>query len=299
MRDLTIQNPGWDGMYVRGAEGLEVTNCVFDQPYRNGVSVIDAVDVVFTGCTFSNSLPNGTAALSPMAGVDLEPNHPRDRLVNISFIRCNSVNNSGAGYQVFPAKSDETSTPMSVSFIDCNASGIGRKPLMAPAVPDGYYLNSWGGQGARGHINVVRGFIRGTNSFGAAVYTHGANDALVTFDGTVFDHVAVKSAPFDGPVRNSPLAIASLGSAMKGHAMGMVEFRDVTVVDNQERPFLLVDGKGSLEGLQGVSGTVNVRNPKHSAAGCKFRVVSEPAGVKTALQHNLTIHCLAEERTLA
>ena len=37
--------------------------------YRNGISVIDVVDMLAEDCVFSNSLPNGTGRVSPMAGV--------------------------------------------------------------------------------------------------------------------------------------------------------------------------------------------------------------------------------------
>ena len=49
--------------------GLTLKDCVFDRPYRNGVSVIDAVDMLAENCTFSNSLPNGTGRVSPMVSL--------------------------------------------------------------------------------------------------------------------------------------------------------------------------------------------------------------------------------------
>lgn len=66
LEGLQFINPGWDGMYVRGITGLTLKNCVFDRPYRNGISVIDTVDMLAEDCTFSNSLPNGTGRVSPM-----------------------------------------------------------------------------------------------------------------------------------------------------------------------------------------------------------------------------------------
>eukprot|EP01051_Picozoa_sp_SAG22_P005914 SAG22_NODE_367_length_11613_cov_11.955011_5_plen_254_part_00 len=102
MQGLRFISPGWDGCYVRGAVGLTMRDCLFDRPYRNGISVIDAVDMLAENCSFSNALPNGTGRVSPMAGVDLEPNRPTDRLHNITFRRCRALNNSGAGFQAFP-----------------------------------------------------------------------------------------------------------------------------------------------------------------------------------------------------
>jgi hypothetical protein len=143
-------------MYVRGIVGLTLKDCVFDRPYRNGISVIDTVvrnmplfwnflieylvicqdrlrtnvtkvdkkegfsmmhiaqDMLAEDCIFSNSLPNGTGRVSPMAGVDLEPNRPTDRLHNITFRRCKALNNSGAGFQAFPVRMS-AATPLDPS----------------------------------------------------------------------------------------------------------------------------------------------------------------------------------------
>ena len=80
-----------------------------DRPYRNGISVIDTADMLAEDCTFSNSLPNGTGRVSPMAGVDLEPNRATDRLHNITFRKCKALNNSGAGFQAFPVRASPSS----------------------------------------------------------------------------------------------------------------------------------------------------------------------------------------------
>ena len=69
-----------------------------------------------------------------MAGVDLEPNRPTDRLSNVTFRRCAAVNNSGAGFQVFPGALNASSLPMGITFEDCRVSGVGFKPYVAIAV---------------------------------------------------------------------------------------------------------------------------------------------------------------------
>ena len=70
-------DPGWDGLYARGAVGLSLKGCVFDRPYRNGISVIDAVDMLVEDCTFSNSWPNGTGRVSPMASEGSQHGPPK------------------------------------------------------------------------------------------------------------------------------------------------------------------------------------------------------------------------------
>jgi hypothetical protein len=96
--------------------------------------------------------------------------------------------------------------PIDVTFEDCHVSGVGSKPY-SPTVACGYYFNAFNGHGAPGRITVTGGSVAGTNSFGAAVYTHGANDAAVRFDGVLFDHVAVDPAPID-PSKRRGLFVA-------------------------------------------------------------------------------------------
>ena len=61
----------------------------------------------------------------------MEPNRPTDRLHNISFRRCHSLNNSGAGFQAFPGNLNGSSLPVMISFEDCDVEGIGFKPYGA------------------------------------------------------------------------------------------------------------------------------------------------------------------------
>jgi hypothetical protein len=59
---------------------------------------------------------------------------------------------------------------------------VGYKPYGA-IVACGYYMNAFGGKGAPGFVRVVGGTVRGTSSFGAAVYAHGVNDPAISFEG--------------------------------------------------------------------------------------------------------------------
>ena len=60
---------------------------------RQGISVISVVNMLAENCTMMNT--NGT---SPAHGVDFEPDVPTERLANITFRRCSSINNQGAGF---------------------------------------------------------------------------------------------------------------------------------------------------------------------------------------------------------
>ena len=302
VENVSIVDPGWDGLYVRGAVGLTLKGVNFDRPYRNGISVIDAVDMLAEDCVFSNSLPNGTGRVSPMAGVDLEPNRYTDRLSNITFRRCKALNNSGAGFQVFLAGLNGSSMPVSARFEDCFVGGVGFKPY-GTVVSCGYYFNAFGGNGAAGSISVVGGSVRGTASFGAAVYAHGANDPLVSFDGVSFQNVAVRPGAFEPKLgfSNGPLAIAALGSTMNGHSLGGVSFKNVVVKDDLERPVLVVVG-GSKGSVGDVAGDITLERPpavttagggtnctSMIAAGAEGWTAEKTQAVEAALCRNVSI----------
>ena len=279
-------------------------------------------------CTFSNSLPNGTGRVSPMAGVDLEPNRPTDRLHNITFRRCKALNNSGAGFQAFPVSIDPplsplppaaplhplgdaaaelerwarrgalnaSSLPVKIRFEDCHVEGVGFKPY-GTVVSCGYYFNSFGGKGAPGWITVDGGTVKRTVSFGAAVYAHGANDPHVTFSGVTFDHVAITPGAFDPKLNfsNGPLTIAALGNKLGGHDLGGVTFKDVVVKDDRDRPVLVVVGDEG-DGVADVGGSITVHNPHHTA-GCSVVVGAEgwtegqAAAATKALTANVSVDC--------
>ena len=161
----------------------------------------------------------------------------------------------------------------------------------------GYYFNSFGGKGAPGSIVVDGGTVKGTASFGAAVYAHGANDPHVTFSKVTFDHVAIQPGSFDPKLNfsNGPLAIAALGNKLGGHDLGGVTFKDCVVKDDMDRPVLVVVGsEGDM--IADVGGRITVHNPHHGAgcsvvAGAEGWSKDQAAKATAALGANVSVDC--------
>jgi hypothetical protein len=82
-------------VHVNGNTNVDVINCEFVDCRRQGVSVVDLTNGTFTGCTFRNI--GGTAATSPAAGVDLEPDYVGSQVSNIDFVGCTFNNNNSHG----------------------------------------------------------------------------------------------------------------------------------------------------------------------------------------------------------
>jgi hypothetical protein len=62
------------------------------------MSVISAANLTVENTIFSN-----TAGTAPACGVDLEPDHPYEDMINVSFTDCSLPGNAGGGFQIFLA----------------------------------------------------------------------------------------------------------------------------------------------------------------------------------------------------
>ena len=97
---------------------LLVRDVVCDRNYRQGMSVMLAENLLVENSTFSN-----TAGTPPAAGLDIEPDHPNYRFVNVTFRGCSFLGNRGGGIGITTARMDATSPPISISFEDTTIVG--------------------------------------------------------------------------------------------------------------------------------------------------------------------------------
>jgi len=124
VQDLAIEQTGGDGIYL-GASPNQVPNrqvtirrvdC--NANHRQGISVISAEDLLIEDCRLRRT--DGTA---PQAGIDFEPNHPADSLVNCVVRRCTAEFNAGTGYQICPQYLNSSSKPISIHLDQCVSRG--------------------------------------------------------------------------------------------------------------------------------------------------------------------------------
>lgn len=96
VEELRIERTGGDGIYVDQASNTIIRNVDMADNFRQGMSVIAADGLLVEDC-----LMHGTNGTNPQAGLDIEPNRPQDELVNVTFSRCTSYNNTGNQLDVF------------------------------------------------------------------------------------------------------------------------------------------------------------------------------------------------------
>lgn len=130
IRGLTLTESGGDGIYLGTAKAgvpnkdVHIKDVVCDRNYRQGISVINAENLLIEDCVLSNT--GGTA---PQAGIDFEPNHPNERVVNCTFRRCVSRGNAGSGFLAALHQLSASSAPVSLRFEQCRSEAEGHSAV--------------------------------------------------------------------------------------------------------------------------------------------------------------------------
>ena len=127
---ITIKDTGGDAIYI-GAAGtpknychnIRIENVICDGNNRQGISVISVENLLIKDSKLIN-----TSGTDPMAGIDFEPNHPNQRLVNCIVENCEIIANENSGINTY-IKLDRRSAPdVSVTIKKCliksNKNGV-------------------------------------------------------------------------------------------------------------------------------------------------------------------------------
>ncbi len=244
---LTLADSGGDGIYFgagsKGATNRNVTirNVVCDGNNRQGISVITAENLLIEDCVFSNT--RGTA---PEAGIDFEPNHPQERLVNCVLRNCRSENNAGHAYHFYLGQMHEQSPPVSIRLENCTSKGCER-------------YSTYLGMSNRNGERTIRGSIeyvdcRFDADEGAAVYIRG-NEA----DGCKIRLERCEIIRRDEPdSKVAPITIVA--PRQMDLDAGNVEIVDCVVRDSLDRQPVALSAS-PMTGLRNVSGSLTVESP--------------------------------------
>jgi polygalacturonase len=92
---VTSRKMWGDGFYVEGANNMKFCAVTADNNRRQGLSIVEADGVLVTDSVFQNT--HGTR---PSAGIDLEPDQPEQKIVNIRIQNSKFLNNAGPGIEI-------------------------------------------------------------------------------------------------------------------------------------------------------------------------------------------------------
>jgi len=209
---LTICDCGGDGIYLGGPSNKDVVikHVVCDRNHRQGLSVISVENLLV-----ENSVFRRTRGTDPAAGIDLEPNSPREKMVNIRIRNCLFEDNDGAGIQVWLSKLTRQSGEVSVVCESNSIRGGQRGILVGPASDDG----------APGQVEFRDNIVRDTSHAGVLIRSKSSRAFRVIFDGSLFDNVAIGTRP----AYCYPAPILFHARGQRTERPGGIEFRNCFV----------------------------------------------------------------------
>ena len=135
---LTIADTGGDGIYLGENrnpaynEDILIKDCVFDNNYRQGISIIGAKNFLVENCVFKNT--SGTA---PGDGIDFEPNNFVNKLTNCTIRNCTFENNEGCGVQICVTHLlHEKTEPISILVENCHIKSSKKMGFLIGTITD-------------------------------------------------------------------------------------------------------------------------------------------------------------------
>ncbi|NCO38611.1 MAG: hypothetical protein COZ06_24685 [Armatimonadetes bacterium CG_4_10_14_3_um_filter_66_18] len=231
---LHLLESGGDGVYL-GTGKQWVTNkdivlkdLICDRQYRQGISVITAENLLI-----ENVVMRDTAGTAPQAGIDFEPNHPEERLVNVTMRNCVSENNGSWGYVLYLPPLSAATEPVSLRFENCKAIGNtgGSFGLVTDNTVD---------EAVKGTMEVVNCQFEGSKGPGILVTNNPPTGIRTRFENCTVSECNTGS-PAAGPIVLGNRAGADQDT-------GGVEFKDCVVLDSLKRaPMSFLDMVGGLK----------------------------------------------------
>ncbi|MEY4905815.1 MAG: hypothetical protein RLZZ292_3630 [Bacteroidota bacterium] len=256
VKGLTLKDSGGDGIYVSGetwfgtqlySNNVTILDCISDNNRRQGMSVVSAQNLTVENCTFKNTI--GTA---PEAGLDLEPDNPQHRIVNILFKNCTFNNNNGKGIQLSLNFLDATSLPVSATFNNCYLTS--NYTTTNAYEPGEISANS-------ATTNFPTGLVTFNNctvensQWSAFASRKQADSYQVVFNNSHFKNVSQTQQAY-----NTPIWLEVCDYSNPNPAFGGVAFNNVCIEFTTQFAFLHANGWATSTGLKNVTGNLGVIN---------------------------------------
>ncbi|MGH6737414.1 MAG: glycosyl hydrolase family 28-related protein [Methyloceanibacter sp.] len=92
---VTAKDMWGDGFYVGGASDVAFCSVTATHNRRQGLSIVEANKILVTDSVFQE-----TRGTRPSAGIDIEPDRPEQRVVNVRIQNSRFINNAGGGIMI-------------------------------------------------------------------------------------------------------------------------------------------------------------------------------------------------------
>ena len=239
IQDLAIEQSGGDAIYLGTTDAKKPNRDIVirrvdcNDNHRQGISVISAENLLIEHCLLRNT--RGTA---PKSGIDFEPNHPEDSLINCVMRHCVAESNAGTGFQICPQSMSSRSKPISITLEHCVSRGNKQHAIhlcSAPKDPPG------------GHLRIAHFLSVNDSMCGLSVQFNPYDALRIDLEDSLIRDSARNDSFFP------PLYVEGMNSDSR--PAGNIHFKRVTIKDDIDRPFIKIsDRKGN--GLRNITGEI-------------------------------------------
>jgi len=260
---LRSESSGGDGFYVDGggsrlwSEDIVIRHCVSHDNYRQGISVISAVNLLVDDCVFSNT--SGTA---PESGIDIEPDSPDQKLVNCVIRNSLFENNRGNQMSVYLRQFSKQTAPVSIRFENCLARMTPSSTIGLGGQSNGYAAMAIGAvkdDGPQGLIEFRNCTSENSCKEGVRIYDKSARNALVRFVNCSWADAWMAGAG-DHSALQVPVLVQLRRPALT-QDYGGIDFVNCHVYDTVNRPAVAADVQKGTYSVRDLRGKIAVKNP--------------------------------------
>jgi hypothetical protein len=215
---ISCNQSGGDGLYVADgtsgpSQNVTITNSVFDQNFRQGLSLISGVHIFVTDCYFTNT--SGTA---PEAGVDIEPNSPNNSVADVHITGSFTTGNAGAGLLISLWQLNGSSPNVDITVSNHHS---------ASNQLSGYELtNNDASPNVQGNVLIQNSFSTNDGSYGAVGHGFDADGPAV-----VFQNLSITNPHQNGPdpTFGDSAAVGCLRGGGGRYPIGNIQFQAVSI----------------------------------------------------------------------
>ncbi len=263
IKNLTIRETGGDGMCIGGvwkskqpySKDILIEDVICDHNHRQGISITSVENLIIRNSKFDN-----TKGTPPQAGLDFEPDHRDERMVNCLVEDCEFNDNYRSGIVVHLPKLLENSIPVSITFKRCLVKGNGSGINIYSSVNHkrkvkGKIKKDFTESQVAGTISFIDCKVEKSEFFSLRITNQQDNGFKILFKDCIIDNTAAKRAPilFKTDVKKT---------------FANVIFENMQVMDNYKRPVAVlqrdagfgteIKGKVILTGKDGKKTTVDL-----------------------------------------
>lgn len=233
IRNLTIRDTGGDGISIGNGKNpckdLLIENVTLDNNNRLGLSIVSGENITIRKCRFLNA-----RSMAPSGGIDMEPNHPYERISNILIEDCSFINNKFNAIVVAVCSLNKDSVPVSVTIRNCKNVEKNSLGLWVQAMKEK-------GNGCKGTILMENCRLSNPVMF--------TNVVKENFSVTLKDTV-LTLPPLSSYNEQTKPAISMVSNGDHSMEIGGLTFRNVKIVspNSKRKPFdIFLYGRAKLD----------------------------------------------------